>query len=312
MLTETVDAAVAATLRRLVRGGDARVVLVVERMREAELLEAVECGVAAILWRREATAPRLGQAVLAASRGEGDPPADLLGRLIMQMGRLRRSVQGLPGFTPPGVSEREADILRLVAEGWDTAEIAAKLSYSERTVKNVLHGLTTRRQLRNRAHAVAYALREGYIWTVPGPGCPRWPGRMPVPGCRVPGAPVPDGVPRPPSCRSRQDLTCWKRPGAIGAGRCRGRLLRAFPLRASLSLTVPLPPHLESLMPLNRRDFVTRSAATAAAPPWPAASRSPPPPPPRPRAPRASRRRRTRRSRPSRNVRHAPTCTAGC
>jgi DNA-binding NarL/FixJ family response regulator len=163
LLAETVDATVTAALRRLVRGGDTRVVLVVERMREAELLEAVECGVAAILWRREATAARLGQAVLAAARGDGDLPADLLGRLIVQMGRLQRSVQGLPGFTPPGISEREADILRLVAEGWDTSEIAAKLSYSERTVKNVLHGLTTRLQLRNRAHAVAYALREGYI-----------------------------------------------------------------------------------------------------------------------------------------------------
>ena len=163
LVTETVDATVTASLRRLVRGGDTRVVLVVERMREAELLEAVECGVAAILWRREATAPRLGQAVLAAARGDGDLPADLLGRLIVQMGRLQRSVQGLPGFTPPGISERESDILRLVAEGWDTAEIATRLSYSERTVKNVLHGLTTRLQLRNRAHAVAYALREGYI-----------------------------------------------------------------------------------------------------------------------------------------------------
>ncbi|GHH60872.1 helix-turn-helix transcriptional regulator [Kitasatospora indigofera] len=163
MLAETVDASVTAALRRLVRGGEVRVVLVVERMREAELLEAVECGVAAILWRREATAPRLGQAVLAAARGDGDLPADLLGRLIVQMGRLQRSVQGIPGFTPPGISERESDILRLVAEGWDTAEIAAKLSYSERTVKNVLHGLTTRLHLRNRAHAVAYALREGYI-----------------------------------------------------------------------------------------------------------------------------------------------------
>ncbi|OKI30202.1 helix-turn-helix transcriptional regulator [Streptomyces sp. CB03911] len=163
MLAETVDATVTAALRRMVRGGEVRVVLVVERMREAELLEAVECGVAAILWRREATAPRLGQAVLAAARGDGDLPADLLGRLIVQMGRLQRSVQGMPGFTPPGISERESDILRLVAEGWDTAEIAAKLSYSERTVKNVLHGLTTRLHLRNRAHAVAYALREGYI-----------------------------------------------------------------------------------------------------------------------------------------------------
>ncbi|MGW6914110.1 helix-turn-helix transcriptional regulator [Kitasatospora sp. NPDC054939] len=163
VLVETADATALASLRRLVRGGEQRVVLVVERMREAELLDAVECGVAAILWRREATAVRLGRAVLAAARGDGDLPADLLGRLIAQVGRLQRSVQGLPGYVPPGLSERESDVLRLVAEGWDTGEIAAQLSYSERTVKNVLHGLTTRLQLRNRAHAVAHALREGYI-----------------------------------------------------------------------------------------------------------------------------------------------------
>ncbi|WP_441246658.1 helix-turn-helix transcriptional regulator [Kitasatospora sp. McL0602] len=163
LLADVVDATVTGALRRLVRSGETRVVLVVDQMRESELLDAVECGVGAILWRREATAERLGRAVLAAARGEGDLPADLLGRLITQMGRLQRSVQGIPGLASPGVSEREADVLRLVAEGWDTAEIAGKLSYSERTVKNVLHGLTTRLNLRNRAHAVAHALREGYI-----------------------------------------------------------------------------------------------------------------------------------------------------
>ena len=56
-----------------------------------------------------------------------------------------------------------ARVLRLVADGHDTAEIARELCYSERTVKNVLHDLTTRLQLRNRSHAVAYALREGLI-----------------------------------------------------------------------------------------------------------------------------------------------------
>ena len=61
------------------------------------------------------------------------------------------------------LSSREADVLRLVAEGRDTSEIAEELCYSERTVKNVLHDLTTRLQLRNRTHAVAYALREGLI-----------------------------------------------------------------------------------------------------------------------------------------------------
>jgi DNA-binding NarL/FixJ family response regulator len=55
------------------------------------------------------------------------------------------------------------EVLRLIADGFDTREIASKLSYSERTVKNVLHGITTRLRLRNRAHAVAYALRNGLI-----------------------------------------------------------------------------------------------------------------------------------------------------
>ena len=45
----------------------------------------------------------------------------------------------------------------------DTAEIATTLSYSERTVKNVLHDVTSRLQLRNRSHAVAYALKQGMI-----------------------------------------------------------------------------------------------------------------------------------------------------
>jgi len=49
------------------------------------------------------------------------------------------------------------------ADGFDTNEIAGKLCYSERTVKNVIYGVTHRLKLRNRSHAVAYALRAGMI-----------------------------------------------------------------------------------------------------------------------------------------------------
>jgi len=50
-----------------------------------------------------------------------------------------------------------------VADGLDTAEVANQLFYSERTVKNVIHDVTTRLNLRNRTHAVAYAVRQGLI-----------------------------------------------------------------------------------------------------------------------------------------------------
>ncbi|MFD3308225.1 LuxR C-terminal-related transcriptional regulator [Streptomyces sp. NPDC058656] len=163
LVNDTLDEATLARLRRLVRSEGARAVLVVSAIRESELLDAIESGAGAIVWRHEATAHRLVQAVLAASRGDGDLPADLLGRLIGQVRSLHRTATGHPGAPPSGLAPREVDVLRLVAEGLDTGEIASKLSYSERTVKNVMHGLTTRLHLRNRAHAVAHALREGYI-----------------------------------------------------------------------------------------------------------------------------------------------------
>ncbi|MGV9659732.1 response regulator transcription factor [Streptomyces koyangensis] len=150
-------------LRRIVRGEGARAALVVGTLQERELLDVVECGVGAIVWRHEATARRLVSAVLAASRGDGDLPADLLGSLLSQVGTLHRGAAARPGGPSLGLTPREVDVVRLIAEGLDTGEIAGKLSYSERTVKNVIHGVTTRLHLRNRAHAVAYALREGYI-----------------------------------------------------------------------------------------------------------------------------------------------------
>lgn len=163
LVNEVPDETTLSRLRRLVRSDGAHAVLVVGTIRESELLDVIECGVGAIVWRHEATAHRLAQAVLAASRGDGDLPGDLLGRLITQVGSLQRTAAGQPGAPLSGLVPREIDVLRLVAEGMDTGEIASKLSYSERTVKNVMHGMTTRLHLRNRAHAVAYALREGYI-----------------------------------------------------------------------------------------------------------------------------------------------------
>ncbi|MEV4197476.1 MULTISPECIES: LuxR C-terminal-related transcriptional regulator [Micromonospora] len=54
-------------------------------------------------------------------------------------------------------------MLWLLADGFDTAEIAVKLSYSQRTIKNILYDVTNRFHLRNYCHSVAYALRNGLI-----------------------------------------------------------------------------------------------------------------------------------------------------
>ncbi len=123
-IADTLDEAALTRLRRLVRSEGGRAVLVVGALREAELLDVIECGVGAIVWRGEATAPRLMQAVVAAARGDGDLPTDLIGRLVEQVGTLHRSAAGRSGVHASGLAPREVDVLRLVAEGLDTGEIA--------------------------------------------------------------------------------------------------------------------------------------------------------------------------------------------
>lgn len=162
VVADRVDEETVQVLRSL-RRGSRRSLLVVTHIDDGGLAAAVEAGVTGLVRRAEATPERLATAVCAAARGEGSVPGDLLGRLLAQVGRLQRQLLNPRGLTLNGMSAREVEILRLVAEGLDTGEIATKLSYSERTVKNVLHHVTSRLQLRNRSHAVAYALKQGLI-----------------------------------------------------------------------------------------------------------------------------------------------------
>jgi len=163
VVADGVDEETVRVLQALQRNGVPRLVLVASFLDGNDLVAAVEAGVSGVLRRSEATLDRLLAVVRSAAAGEGTVPPDLLGRLLDQVGRLQRQVLDPRGFTFAGLSGREVEVLRLVADGHDTKEIAAKLCYSERTVKNVLHEITTRLQLRNRSHAVAYAMREGLI-----------------------------------------------------------------------------------------------------------------------------------------------------
>src|SRR5262249_3057740 len=129
----------------------------------AWLKTGVEGGVAAVIRCSGASQDRLVHAITAMTRGEAVLPGDLVGRLLDHVGQLQRSMLDPNGPALSTLSAREADMLRLVSEGFGTAQNAAQTSYSERTVKNVLHELTPRLQLRNRAHAVGYAMRHGLI-----------------------------------------------------------------------------------------------------------------------------------------------------
>jgi DNA-binding NarL/FixJ family response regulator len=163
MIADTVDENTTRDLRAMRKDGPPRLMLVATTVDDAALVAAAEAGVAGLLRRCDASADMLVKTILKVASGEGEVPPDLLGRLLEQVGRLQRQVLAPRGLTFSGLTPRETQVLRLVADGFDTGEIALRMCYSERTVKNVLHDLTTRLQLRNRTHAVAYAVREGLI-----------------------------------------------------------------------------------------------------------------------------------------------------
>jgi len=143
-----VDREAVAALRAASAESPAAIVLVAGHVDPAHVGLLAECHVSAVLPRT--ALDRLTANVLAAARGRTSP--------------LREQVAALAGEGGgAALTPREVDVLRLMAEGWDTAEIAGKLCYSERTVKNVIYAMTNRLNLRNRPHAVAYAVRAGVI-----------------------------------------------------------------------------------------------------------------------------------------------------
>lgn len=160
---DVIDEQVLAAMRRWGADSSVRTVLVVGEIREARLLDAIGAGVVVVVRRREADAQVMAEAVRSAATGAGRLPADLLGDLLGQVRRAQAGSRGQDIAAMTHLSRREIEVVRLVAEGWETREIAAKISYSERTVKGVLHDIMLRFHLRNRAHVVAFAARQGYL-----------------------------------------------------------------------------------------------------------------------------------------------------
>jgi DNA-binding NarL/FixJ family response regulator len=136
----------------------ARVIVCTSRCDEASVLAALRAGAVGFLRKDTLTGDGLASAIQAAGNGAGVVAPDLLGSL-------------LAGIVPNGVAkpalalltDREQRVLSLIADGHPTREVATRLCYSERTVKNVIHDVLTKLNARSRSQAIAFAVREGLI-----------------------------------------------------------------------------------------------------------------------------------------------------
>ncbi|WP_405594633.1 LuxR C-terminal-related transcriptional regulator [Streptomyces sp. NBC_01092] len=160
---ENADASMLKLLKSLSPHSAARFMLVLDKQWDADVSTAVEHGVRAVLLRMNLSPATFGRAIVAVMQGEGIFPPKLQGALMQQVQQVQRDVLAPQGLTSSGFSEREIDVFRLLSEGLDLEEVAQKLCYSERTVKNILYNAMKRHKLRNRTHAVSHAIRSGLI-----------------------------------------------------------------------------------------------------------------------------------------------------
>jgi DNA-binding NarL/FixJ family response regulator len=138
----------------------ARVMVCSSDCGEESVLAAIQAGAVGYLRKDTLTTEGLAAAVKAAANGTGVMTPELLGNLLRGM-----SPETLDSGRQPvtRLTDREQQVLALIAAGHPTREVAEQLCYSERTVKNVLHDVVTKLNARSRSQAVAFAVREGLI-----------------------------------------------------------------------------------------------------------------------------------------------------
>jgi DNA-binding NarL/FixJ family response regulator len=198
VITEAADESAAKVVKAIQRDGVKRVVLVAARFDEMGVLATVAAGVTSFLRRSEATSARLAETIREADECGCQLPEGLIRRATASLptepvdGGAPTSLAARPAAPVVGgaptslaarpaapvvldlrdhagstltlqLTSRETEVLRLVADGYDTSDIADQLAYSESTIKGVLAKIMGRLDARNRCQAVAMVVREGLI-----------------------------------------------------------------------------------------------------------------------------------------------------
>lgn len=123
-----------------------------------DVLDAVKAGAAGYLVKSAAREEFL-DAVRRTVRGDA---VFTPGLAALVLGEYRRLAQAPPSReAPPRLTERETEILRLVAKGMSYKQIAETLVLSHRTVQNHVWNTLSKLQLHNRVELVRYAIEQG-------------------------------------------------------------------------------------------------------------------------------------------------------
>lgn len=135
----------------------ARIIMLTVSDEEADLYEAVKSGASGYLLK-DSSIDEVAQAVRVVADGQSLISPSMAAKLIDEFKQMSRPERDhVPGLR---LTERELEVLRLVAKGLNNREIAKQLFISENTVKNHVRNMLEKLQLHSRMEAVMYAVRE--------------------------------------------------------------------------------------------------------------------------------------------------------
>jgi len=151
------------TTRAVKRTSPRTQVIVLTSYHEDEhIFPAIRAG--AISYLLKDVAPEaLADAVRKAARGEAVLHPRVAARLIQELHAARETSSSATASPFAELTERELEVLRLVAQGMSNAAIAEQLVISERTVKSHVSNILSKLHLSDRTQAAVYAWRKGLM-----------------------------------------------------------------------------------------------------------------------------------------------------
>jgi DNA-binding NarL/FixJ family response regulator len=144
-----------ATKRIIETSPHVKVLVVSASGEESDVLEAVKAGACGYILK-SAAAAEIVDAVQRVHRGEPVFTPPLAGLVMAEFRRVAGKTSQDPALT-----ERENEVLRLVAKGYTYPEIAQKLFISVKTVQNHVQNILTKLHLRRRYELMRYAIQRG-------------------------------------------------------------------------------------------------------------------------------------------------------
>ncbi len=136
---------------------DTRIIMLTVSDEERDLYEAVRGGAVGYLLK-DASIDEVAQAVRVVAGGQSLISPAMATKLIDEFKEISRA--GREQQAAPKLTERELEVLRLVARGMNNRDVAKELFISENTVKNHIRNILDKLQLHSRMEAVMYAVRE--------------------------------------------------------------------------------------------------------------------------------------------------------